>query len=143
MYHPESLANEYYRDYCCIRVFMVYAYTPEKKRRKENRCTKNAKNRRKENKNKKGERKTKPNIRSGRRPIPKGTRLLFPGRISPMIYPVGGPTQEDDSKVPDGRQEEARDEDIKTKRSVLLPAGGPRRTREDERKNQKHGRKRA
>ena len=45
-------------------------------------------------KGKKTKNKTKTNIRSGRRPSPEGTRLLFAGPISPinMICPVDGPT---------------------------------------------------
>ena len=62
--------------------------------------------RRKKGKKQKGKskkrkkKKTKKKIRSGRRPISEGTRLLFAGTISPMMCPVDGPTE--------GRHEKTR-----------------------------------
>ena len=68
-------------------------------------------------------------MRSGCRPSPKGTRLLFADAISLMMCPVDGLTEKDYTGTPYGRQErqeEGRDRVKKTKSAVLCPAGGQR-----------------
>ena len=60
-------------------------------------------------------------MRSGRRPSPEGTKLLFAGTISPtcIIYHMSSwrtnSQQKDHTKIPDKRQKEGR-QGAKTKR---------------------------
>ena len=85
-------------------------------------------------------------MRSGRRPSPEGTRLLFAGTISPMMYLSGGPTEgRYDTTRRKARKKKKKIEQQhrarKTKEAFPRLAGGARTTQETRGKAEIEGQK--
>ena len=97
-------------------------------------------------------------MRTGRRPSPEGTRLLFAGTISPTICLGDGPTEgrhdktrrkarkrkekkNEETKRKEKKRREQRHRARKTKQAFLCPAGGARTTQETRGKAEIKGQK--
>ena len=86
-----------------------YIRTPEKRTNRKGKKERNRKEKKKRKYGKERKFETKTNLRSGRRPSPEETRLLFAGTISPMICPGDGPTEgRHDKTSRKARQEKKR-----------------------------------